>query len=50
VVTEARAAADLERRLLDERLIPAGSTVVYINVSPDLTRADGNFLNVQKIG
>ena len=25
-------------------------TVVYINVSPDLSRTDGNFLNVQKIG
>ena len=50
VVTDVRETKDLERRLLDQRLIPAGSTVVYINVSPDLSRTDGNFLNVQKIG
>ena len=50
VVTDAREPAALQRRLLEGRLIPAGATVVYINVSPDLTRADGNFLNVQKIG
>ena len=49
-VTDVRDAEGLERRLLDGRLIPAGATVVYINVSPDLARTDANFLNVQKIG
>ena len=50
VVTDARESDALERRLLDQRLIAPGSTVVYINVSPDLSCTDGNFLNVQKIG
>ncbi len=40
----------LERCLLERRLMPAGSTVVFVNVSPDLDRVDANFLNVQKIG
>lgn len=40
----------LERRLLERRLMPPGATVVFVNVSPDLSRADANFLNVQKIG
>ena len=50
VVTDAREADALERRLLDHRLIAPGATVVFIHVSPDLSRTDGNFLNVQKIG
>ena len=36
--------------LIERRLIAAGSVVVFISVSPDMTRTDANFLNVQKIG
>ena len=31
-------------------LVAAGSIVVFISVSADLSRADANYLNVQKIG
>lgn len=50
VVTEARDVEGLARCLVERRLISGQSTIVYINVSPDLSRTDGNFLNVQKIG
>lgn len=37
--------------LLRERhLLPAGSVVVFINVSQELGRIDSNFLNVQRLG
>jgi pyruvate kinase len=49
IVTEVRDADGLGRRLLEGRLIRPESTVVFINVSPDLARTDGNFLNVRKI-
>jgi pyruvate kinase len=50
VVTPLRDNEQLERFLLERGLIASGSTVVFINVSSDLYRADANFLNVQKIG
>jgi pyruvate kinase len=50
VVTPIRDNEALERILLEGQLIAPGATVVFINVSPDLDRADANFLNVQKIG
>ena len=50
LITPDRRAEDLERCLLDRQLMPPGSTVVFVNVSGDLDRADANFLNVQKIG
>jgi hypothetical protein len=50
VVTEERKPERLEQVLLERRIIPAGSVVVFINVSPDLSRDDTNFLNVQRIG
>ena len=50
LVTPLRENQELERYILGRRLMPAGSTVVFINVSPDLSRVDGNFLNVQRIG
>jgi pyruvate kinase len=39
----------LERYLIERQLVPRGSTVVFINVSADLSRTDANFLNVQRI-
>ena len=50
VMTDERDPERLERILLDRHIMPAGSVVVFINVSPDLNRIDANFLNVQRIG
>jgi len=50
VTTDERDPERLERILLDRHIMPAGSVVVFINVSPDLNRIDANFLNVQRIG
>ena len=50
VLTEERDPERLARVILDRHIMPAGSVVVFINVSPDLNRIDSNFLNVQKIG
>jgi pyruvate kinase len=50
VLTDERDPERLERILLDRHLMPAGTVVVFISVSPDLNRIDANFLNVQRIG
>ena len=50
VVTDERHPEGLERIILDRQILPAGSVVVFINVSPDLDSIDANFLNVQRIG
>jgi pyruvate kinase len=50
VLTDERDPERLERILLDRHLMPAGTVVVFVNVSPDLNRIDANFLNVQRIG
>ena len=49
VVTEERDVERLERFIVERGLIRAGSVAVFINVSPDLTRVDANFLNVQRV-
>ena len=49
-VTPVRDPDQLERAILERGLVRRGSTVVFVNVNPDLTRADANFLNVQAIG
>ena len=38
----------VQAELLQRRLISTGAVVVFINVSPQLNRADTNFLNVQQ--
>jgi pyruvate kinase len=50
VVTEERNPERLEQILLERQIMTAGSVVVFINVSPDLSRKDANFLNVHRIG
>lgn len=50
VITPVRELDALEHLLLDRRLVEPGSVVVFISVSPDMTRTDANYLNVQKIG
>jgi pyruvate kinase len=37
------------RQLLDAGLVTAGSTVVLINVSPDLGRRDANYLKIHRV-
>lgn len=50
MITEFRDSDNLERFMLERRLIAPGAVVVFINVSAELNRVDANFLNVQRIG
>jgi pyruvate kinase len=50
VITPVRELDALERTLLERHLIDAGSIVVFINVSADMRRTDGNYVNVQSVG
>lgn len=50
MITPVRDLDALERMLIDRRVVPPGAVVVFISVSPDMTRSDANFLNVQRIG
>jgi pyruvate kinase len=49
VVTDESDTQNLQRIILERRLLPAGSVVVFVNVSRDLSRVDANFVNVQRI-
>jgi pyruvate kinase len=49
LVTPERDVERLERILVQKRMVDAPAVVVFINVSPDLTRPDANFLNVQRV-
>lgn len=49
-VTVEREVNELEHLVIASRLAAPGDVVVFINVSPDLSRADANFLNVQRLG
>lgn len=49
LVTDERDTGSLAQLLVSERILPAGSVVVFINVSPELARLESNFLNVQKL-
>jgi pyruvate kinase len=50
VVTDERDPERLERILLDDGILAAGTVVVFINISRELDRIDANFLNVQQLG
>lgn len=50
MITPVRDLEALERMLIDRRVVSPGAVVVFISVSPDMTRSDANFLNVQRIG
>jgi pyruvate kinase len=50
ILTEERDIERLERLLLDQKVLPPGAVVVFVNVSADVTRHDANFVNVQRIG
>lgn len=49
IVTDAQHPERLAQLFVERRILPAGSVVVFINVSPELARLDSNFLNVQQI-
>ena len=48
-MTDERDTGSLAQLLVSEHILPAGSVVVFINVSPELARLESNFLNVQKL-
>jgi pyruvate kinase len=48
IFTPATSLDDLERLLVDESQVRAGSLVVFVNVSAELGRTDANFINVQR--
>src|SRR5262249_34147728 len=50
IVTSEQHPEPLSQLLVDGRILPVGSVVVFINISPELARIDSNFLNVQRIG
>jgi pyruvate kinase len=39
----------VQREIVRTRTLPSGSVVVFVSVSPDLSRSDANFLNLQRL-
>jgi pyruvate kinase len=50
LVSQDKDAPSVERALVALHRLPMPCVVVFVNVSADLSRADGNFLNVQRLG
>jgi pyruvate kinase len=50
IVTAERDVERLERVVVASGCALTGQVVVFVNIGPDLTRSDANFLNVQKLG
>jgi pyruvate kinase len=50
IVTPERDVERLERIVIASGLAASGQVAVFVNIGPDLTRPDANFLNVQKLG
>ncbi len=50
LVSEHTDAPSVERALIAQHRLRVPCVAVFVNVSADLTRADGNFLNVQRLG
>jgi pyruvate kinase len=49
VVAEVGPEADVERQLVERGLIAHGTVVVFVNVHPDLTRPEANFVNLLRL-
>jgi pyruvate kinase len=49
-ITAERDVERLKGELLDRRLLAPGSSVVFINVSPEQDRPDANFVHVYRLG
>jgi pyruvate kinase len=43
------ARTEIARALIDRQLAAAGTPVVFVNISPDLTRHDANYLRIQRL-
>jgi pyruvate kinase len=39
----------VQREIAGIHALPAGSVVVFVSVSPDLSRSDANYLNLQRL-
>jgi pyruvate kinase len=39
----------VQREIAGMGVLPTGSVVVFVNVSPDLSRSDSNYLNLQRL-
>jgi pyruvate kinase len=50
VVTPSQDIGELEALLVAKGLAHVGSTVVFVNVSAEMNRADANFINVLRVG
>jgi pyruvate kinase len=50
LVTKENDVERLERIVIASHLAEPGDVVVFINVNPDVSRADANFVNVQRLG
>jgi pyruvate kinase len=50
LVSKDKDAASVEPALMARHSLPTPCVVVFVNVSADLSRADGNFLNLQRLG
>jgi len=48
VLTPAGQVEDIERLLVEQSLVPKGAVVVLVNVSAELNRTDGNFINLRR--
>jgi pyruvate kinase len=49
IVAHGSSLSAFEATLRESCGLPAGATVIFISLSPDLTREDANFMNVQRI-
>jgi pyruvate kinase len=49
-LTDARDVERLGREIRERGIVEPGATVVFVSVSPQLSRTDANFLNLQRIG
>jgi pyruvate kinase len=49
-LTPAAQVDELEQLMVEQRLAGSGSVLVFVNVSPELSRADANFITVRKVG
>jgi pyruvate kinase len=50
LVTKENDVERLEKIVIASHLAEPGDVVVFINVNPDVSRADANFVNVQRLG
>ena len=47
--TSMRPARSIGQQLVERGLVAAGAAVVFVSISPDLTRSDANYLKIQRL-